>query len=53
MAGKSKFEYAGAFYHVMARSNGGDKVFVSQDGRHFFSPLEKFMQPSSSFSNLC
>jgi hypothetical protein len=37
MTGQPRFEYAGAVYHVMARGEGGDEVFVSQDDRKAFS----------------
>jgi putative transposase len=36
MARQPRFEYAGAIYHVMARGNGGDEVFVTQDDRKAF-----------------
>ncbi len=28
-----RFQYPGALYHVMARGNGGDVVFVTDSGR--------------------
>ena len=33
MARQPRFQYLGALYHVMARGNGGDAVFVTDDGR--------------------
>ena len=36
MARQPRFEYAGAVYHVMARGNGGDDVFVTGDDRKSF-----------------
>ncbi|MGD9418485.1 MAG: transposase [Verrucomicrobiota bacterium JB025] len=36
MAGQPRFEYPGAIYHVMARGNGGDAVFVTDDDRKSF-----------------
>lgn len=36
MARQPRFEYPGAVYHVMARGNGGDDVFVTDDDRKSF-----------------
>ena len=36
MARQPRFQYPGALYHVMARGNGGDAVFVSDDDRKVF-----------------
>jgi len=36
MARQPRFQYAGAVYHVMARGNGGDAVFVTDDDRKAF-----------------
>lgn len=36
MARQPRFLYAGAVYHVMARGNGGDAVFVTDDDRKSF-----------------
>lgn len=36
MARQPRFEYPGAIYHVMARGNGGDSVFVTDDDRKAF-----------------
>ena len=36
MARQPRFEYSGAFYHVMARGNGGDEVFVTDEDRKSF-----------------
>jgi REP element-mobilizing transposase RayT len=36
MARQPRFEYPGAIYHVMARGNGGDDVFVTDDDRKAF-----------------
>jgi REP element-mobilizing transposase RayT len=36
MARQPRFQYAGALYHVMARGNGGDAVFVTDDDRKVF-----------------
>jgi putative transposase len=36
MARQLRFEYPGAVYHVMARGNGGDAVFVTDDDRKAF-----------------
>ena len=36
MARQPRFEYPGAVYHVMARGNGGDAVFVTDDDRKAF-----------------
>jgi hypothetical protein len=36
MARQPRFEYPGAVYHVMARGNGGDAVFVNDDDRKSF-----------------
>lgn len=36
MARQPRFEYPGAIYHVMARGNGGDEVFVTDDDRKAF-----------------
>src|ERR1035437_5634245 len=36
MARQPRFEYPGAVYHVMARGNGGDAVFVNDDDRRSF-----------------
>lgn len=36
MARQPRFEYPGAVYHVMARGNGGDAVFVTDDDRKSF-----------------
>ena len=31
MARQPRFQYPGAVYHVMARGNGGDAMFVTED----------------------
>jgi len=36
MARQPRFQYPGALYHVMARGNGGDAVFVTDDDRKVF-----------------
>ncbi len=36
MARQPRFQYPGALYHVMARGNGGDAVFVTDDDRKAF-----------------
>ncbi len=36
MARQPRFQYPGAVYHVMARGNGGDAVFVTDDDRKAF-----------------
>jgi REP element-mobilizing transposase RayT len=36
MARQIRFQYPGAVYHVMARGNGGDVVFVTDDDRKTF-----------------
>ena len=36
MARQPRFQYPGAIYHVMARGNGGDAVFVTEDDRKAF-----------------
>jgi putative transposase len=36
MARQPRFEYPGAIYHVMARGNGGDEVFVTDDDQKAF-----------------
>jgi hypothetical protein len=36
MARQPRFQYPGALYHVMARGNGGEAVFVSDDDRKAF-----------------
>ena len=36
MVRQPQFEYPGAVYHVMARGNGGDDVFVAEDDRKSF-----------------
>ena len=36
MARQPRFQYPGAVYHVMARGNGGDAVFVTDDDRKSF-----------------
>jgi REP element-mobilizing transposase RayT len=36
MARQPRFEYPGAVYHVMARGDGGDAVFVTDDDRKSF-----------------
>jgi len=36
MARQPRFQYPGAVYHVMARGNGGDTVFVTEDDRKAF-----------------
>jgi len=36
MVRQPRFEYPGAVYHVMARGNGGDVVFVTDDDRKVF-----------------
>ena len=36
MTRQLRFEYPGAVYHVMARGNGGDDVFVTNDDRKSF-----------------
>ncbi len=36
MARQPRFQYPGALYHVMARGNGGEAVFVTDDDRKAF-----------------
>ena len=36
MARPLRFQYAGAVYHVMARGDGGDAVFETDDDRRAF-----------------
>jgi putative transposase len=36
MARQPRFEYLGAIYHVMARGNGDDEIFVTDDDRKAF-----------------
>jgi len=36
MARQPRFQYPGAVYHVMARGNGDDVVFVTDDDRKAF-----------------
>ena len=36
MARQARFQYHGALYHLMARGNGGDAVFVTDDDRKVF-----------------
>jgi REP element-mobilizing transposase RayT len=36
MARSIRLEYAGAFYHVMARGNRKNEIFVDDDDRRFF-----------------
>jgi hypothetical protein len=39
MARQLRFEYAGAVYHVMARGDGGKRVFIDDEDAKFFSFL--------------
>ena len=39
MARQPRFQYPGAVYHVMARGNGGDAVFVTDDGSKLGQPM--------------
>ena len=43
MARKPRIEYPGAFYHVIARGNGGQKIFRdSQDYERYLSFLREY-----------
>lgn len=39
MARKTRVFYPGALYHVMLRGNHGEKIFFSNDDRHYFYKL--------------
>jgi hypothetical protein len=41
MARQLRFQYPGALYHVMARGNGGDAVFVSGGGSRRADGVER------------
>jgi putative transposase len=36
MARSLRIEYPGAFYHVMARGNRGEEIFMDEDDRRYF-----------------
>ncbi len=45
MARKPRIQFPGAFYHVIARGNGGQKIFRdSQDYERYLSYLREYMK---------
>ena len=45
MAIPLRFEYAGAVYHVMARGDGGNAIFIAKDVHLLFLPSLEQMLP--------